>query len=205
MARVRPQEVVSVMTMLAALALLTLVVLSMAGVISLCRKTRRSPKRHLTPAGASPCQMAAEERAAAQLAASAAPPAAPSAGGAVGESSAKGGLSLIEMEAPDAMALIRQSDRDRVLYVLGQMSCPACQACKAHLLNNGHGQHAVFVDISVHGNMLKDGGIPRPVAQALGRGVPMLAVFSHRTGAVLQRQEGFSPQAVEAMVKMVAT
>jgi glutaredoxin len=125
-----------------------------------------------------------------------APAPAPSAGGAPT-------MVLLDLEAPQAVEAVRAANRDKVLYVLGQMSCPACQACKRYLAEKGHGDVAVFVDLMSHGGMLKDGSLPRGVAQSLGRGVPCLVAYSHRAGAVMKKVEGFSPKAVEELVGMV--
>lgn len=206
MAKVPPvSQAFTVATLVLSLALLVLVVLSMSGVVSLCgnKRTRRAattPPRHAGASCGNQAMLAAASVPAAVPASVAAAPAqdqpAPPAGGAPG-------LVLLDMEAPQAIEAVRAANRDKVLYVLGQMSCPACQACKKYLAQHGHGDVSVFVDLASHGGMLKDGSLPRGVAQSLGRGVPCLVAYSHRAGAVLKKQEGFSPKAVEEMVGMV--
>lgn len=113
------------------------------------------------------------------------------------------GKSLVERDAKEAVAEVRGSGRDKIIYVLGQMSCPACQACKKYMAENGYGNDAVFVDLMQNGEMLKDGSLPKPVVQSLGRGVPCLVAFSHRAGAALKKHEGFSPKSVDELVTMV--
>jgi hypothetical protein len=114
-----------------------------------------------------------------------------------------GGRSLVERDAKEAVAEVRGAGRDKIIYVLGQMSCPACQACKKYMAENGYGDDAVFVDLMQNGEMLKDGSLPKPVVQSLGRGVPCLVAFSHRAGAALKKHEGFSPKSVDELVTMV--
>jgi hypothetical protein len=205
MAKVPPvSQAFTVATLVLSLALLVLVVLSMSGVVSLCgnKRTRRAAPRahHAGAACGNQAMLAAASVPAAVPASVAAAPAqdqpAPPAGGAPA-------VVLLDMEAPQAVEAVRAASRDKVLYVLGQMSCPACQACKKYLAQHGHGDVSVFVDLASHGGMLKDGSLPRGVAQSLGRGVPCLVAYSHRAGAVLKKQEGFSPKAVEEMVGMV--
>jgi Tfp pilus assembly protein PilX len=217
----RASQTFTVLTLVLSMALLVLVVLSMTGVVSLCGSKRRSrpvsARSRLLGTAAGACSgMAAPIPAAAQHgpaapaahSAPAAPaahsaPAAPAAHSAPAAPVAAGGaVQLLDMEAPQAVEAVRASGRDKVVYVLGQMSCPACQACKKYLAQHGHGDVAVFVDLASHGGMLKDGSLPRGVAQSLGRGVPCLVAYSHRAGAVLKKVEGFSPKAVEEMVAM---
>ena len=117
--------------------------------------------------------------------------------------SAQGQGTLVEKDAKQAMAEVRESGRDKIVYVLGQMSCPACKACKKYLAENGYGNDAIFVDLVENGEMMKDGSLPKPVVQSLGRGVPCLVAFSHRAGAALKKHEGFSPKGVDELVAMV--
>lgn len=215
-AKLRANDLFSGLTMLVALALLILVILSMTGSISLCGKrsrvaSRRPSARRAQAARAPPAAGAACGSNMAPLSAQAVPQpetesaaaAAPAPESAAAAGGAQGQMVLLDLEAPQAVEAVRAAGRDKVLYVLGQMSCPACQACKRYLAEKGHGDVAVFVDLMSHGSMLKDGSLPRGVAQSLGRGVPCLVAYSHRAGAVMKKAEGFSPKATEEMVAMV--
>lgn len=113
------------------------------------------------------------------------------------------GKTLVERDAKEAVAEVREKGRDKIVYVIGQMSCPACQSCKKYMAENGYGDDAVFVDLVENGEMMKDGSVPKPVVQSLGRGVPCLVAYSHRAGAALKKHEGFSPKGVDELVAMV--
>ena len=211
-AKVRANDLFSGLTMLVALALLILVILSMTGSISLCGKrsrvasrrpsARRTQETRAPPAPA-PAAGAACGSNMAPLSAQAVPEPQPEPESAPAAGGAQGQMVLLDLEAPQAVEAVRAAGRDKVLYVLGQTSCPACLACKRYLADKGHGDVAVFVDLMSHGSMLKDGSLPRGVAQSLGRGVPCLVAYSHRAGAVMKKAEGFSPKATEEMVAMV--
>lgn len=187
-----PGEVVSLITLLAVLVLLVLLVLSMTGAISLCGR-----KSVATNLGQSDAVAAGRKRGKAAKKAKKA-----AAGGASPMQHDQASISLLNMDAPDALVALRSSGRDRALYVLGQSTCPACVACKEFLAANGGGDVAVFVDLMRHGAMMKDGSLPTGVVKSLGRGVPCLVAYSHRAGAVLKVKEGFSPAETTAMIAL---
>lgn len=217
----RTAHIVSVAALLVGFVLLLLVVLSLSGTISLCgKKERRGGKAagsgtSATPSSAKPPQgkPAAAAKPAPPRPGAPSSPANANSPGAPRSPAAKSAAQppvnaatasqLIDMEGPAAAALVREQGRDKVLYVLGQMGCPACQACKKYLKENNHGDVTVFVDLAQHGDMMTDGSLPKPVTSSLGRGVPCLVAFSHRAGAVMKKNEGFSPKAVEEMTNMV--
>jgi glutaredoxin len=209
--RFRSADVFSGLTMLLAVTLLVLVVLSMTGAISLCGKRQRSGratspaprKAARIPAGAA-CGGNSPMPAPAPAAAPAPAPAQEEAAPAQPATAARAGsANLLDMDAPQALEAVRASNQDKVLYVLGQMSCPACQACKRYLGEKGYGDVSVFVDISAHSDMLgQNSRLPRGVVQSLGRGVPCLVAYSHRAGAVMKKMEGFSPKAVDELANM---
>jgi glutaredoxin len=188
MAKVSTGEIVSLITLAVVLVLLVLLVLSLTGTMSLCGGKKAGAKRQMPPTVTIPLPAAG--------------PVAPKQAAAV-PAGAAAQESLLSMEGPEAVKAVRASGRDRVLYVLGQNSCPACVACKEYLASHGAGDAAVFVDLNKHGAMLKDGSLPQGVPQSLGRGVPCLVAYSHRSGAVMKKSEGFSPKVADEMVKMV--
>lgn len=168
-----------------ATATLVLTLLSALGLVNMCRagKARSGAKKQAKKQSQAQAQGEGQAQAQAQ-----------------GQAGPK---TLVEKDAKEALAQVRESGRDKIVYVLGQMSCPACQACKKYIAGNGYGDDAIFVDLVENGEMLKDGSLPKPVVQSLGRGVPCLVAFSHRAGAALKKHEGFSPKGVDELVAMV--
>lgn len=198
MAKVSTGEIVSLITLAVVLVLLVLLVLSLTGTMSLCGNKKAGAASSMAAAAAAGRQMPPTMA----MPLPAARPVAPKQAAAVPAGAAPQ-ESLLSMEGPEAVKAVRASGRDRVLYVLGQNSCPACVACKEYLASHGAGDAAVFVDLNKHGAMLKDGSLPQGVPQSLGRGVPCLVAYSHRSGAVMKKSEGFSPKVADEMVKMV--
>lgn len=202
MAKYSIGEIISVVTLAVVTAVLVLLVLSMTGTVALCGG--KKAQSAASPALAAEAEMprAAGPRRSAPKASSrsAGPNAAESnVGHAVDPKAAAS--NLLDMDGPEAVKAA--AARDRVLYVLGQSSCPACIACKEYLASSGAADCSVFVDLNKHAAMLKDGSLPQGVSQALGRGVPCLVAYSHRSGAVMKKAEGFSPKSVQEMVDMV--
>jgi hypothetical protein len=170
-----------------ATATLVLTLLSALGLVNMCRagKARSGAKKQAKKQAQAQAQGQGQGQAEGQAEGQAGP------------------KTLVEKDAKEALAQVRESGRDKIVYVLGQMSCPACQACKKYIAGNGYGDDAIFVDLVENGEMLKDGSLPKPVVQSLGRGVPCLVAFSHRAGAALKKHEGFSPKGVDELVAMV--
>jgi glutaredoxin len=206
MAKVSTGEIVSLLTLGVVLALLVLLVLSLTGTMTLCGSKGAAASGTAATAASSAAPRAARTRSARKKMAAPSPsPAAAAAAAAPAPSpaAAPAATDLLSMEAPEAVKEVRAGGRDRVLYVLGQNSCPACVACKKYLAEHGAGDVAVFVDLNKHAAMLKDGSLPQGVPQSLGRGVPCLVAYSHRSGAVMKKSEGFSPKSVDELLTTV--
>jgi hypothetical protein len=213
----RGSQIVSVVALAVGFGLLVLVVLSLTGAISLCGKKERkaggsskSGSKSGSAGGPQQQQHKNSPPPAAPARSPSSPPAPPAGSPPTTPKSASSpqvngpsASQLIDLEGPAAVELVRNQGRDKVLYVLGQMGCPACQACKKYLKEQNHGDVTVFVDIAIHGDMMTNGSLPKPVTSSLGRGVPCLVAYSHRAGAVMKKNEGFSPKAVEEMVALV--
>jgi hypothetical protein len=191
------RDVVSIIVLLVAVGLLVLVILGMSGTVDLCKagaKRKRGGGKKSSKKAAK--KNKAEEEAAAAAA------------GADSEMEGKGkgganGVSLLAMEGPAAVEALKERDPQAVLFVLGQASCPACQACKKYLGDNNHGDVSLFVDIGAHPAMLKDGSLPKPVVDSLGRGVPCMVAWNRKGKGKLGSKEGFSPKAVEELIALV--
>jgi len=188
------RNVIIATVLVVATATLVLALLSGLGVINMCRAGRKGMR---SGAGAK------KKRAAAQTQSQGQGQSAQGQGQSAQGQGQGQGQSLIERDAAEALAAVRESGRDKIVFVLGQMSCPACQSCKRYMTENGYGDDAIFVDLMENGKMLQDGSIPKPVAKSLGRGVPCLVAYSYRAGAALRKHEGFSPKTVDELVTMV--
>lgn len=194
------RDMVSIGVLLLAIVLLVLVILGMSGAVDLCRagaigrkkqrsgKSKKEKKSKKTKQG----KAAKKEEGVVAVPADTAGAAA---------SGAK--ADYLSMQAPAALEALKDNDPPAVLFVLGQSSCPACQACKKYLSDNNHGDVSLFIDIAAHPNTLKDGSLPKAVVDSLGRGVPCMVGWHRKGKGKLGSKEGFSPKAVEELIALV--
>jgi hypothetical protein len=195
---IKRRDMISIVVLLVAIGLLVLVILGMSGAVNLCKagaSGKRSSKSSKKKGKRGAKQQGAEGEG--------------SAAGAVGSGGvdqavgAAGAADLLSMDGPAALEAMKQLDPPAILYVLGQSSCPACQAAKKYLADNKHGSISVFVDIAQHPELLKNGAVPKPVVDSLGRGVPCMVAWHRKGKGKLGSKEGFSPKAVEELVLLV--